>query len=276
MNRLLIAALLFALARPAFACINVYGTDLQGKTVDADLTGEDLVQYLTEHPGPTKWRWEKAKRFVTRDSSNYQKRNDYAAVLLHLGEADEALRILLDIERTHPGLYATATNLGTAYELAGDDGRALQWIREGIRRNPHSHEGTEWLHAAILIAKQARTRNSNYFASHSVLNMDFGNAAIPRQPAWVPLDNFHKALSLEDTAQAILVQLRERLQFVKAPDPVAADLLFDYGNLLMLTSTMESASAVYDLAVQYGTPHGTLAKQRKAYAEGLIKRAKKP
>jgi hypothetical protein len=105
--------------------------------------------------------------------------------------------------------------------------------------------------------------------------MDFGNAAVPRRPAWVPLDNSRKALSLEDTSQAILVQMHERLQFVKPPDAVVGDLLFDYGNLLMLTGTMESASAVYDLAVQYGAPRSALAKQRKAYAESVIKRAKK-
>jgi tetratricopeptide (TPR) repeat protein len=159
MKPMLLAALLFTLARPAFACINFYGTDLQGNIIEADnLVGEDLVHYLTDHPGPAKWRWEKAKRVFTRDSSNYQQRNDYAAVLLHLGEVAEALRILQTIERTNPGLYATATNLGTAYELAGDNARALQWIREGIRRNPDSHGGTEWLHAAILIAKQARAK----------------------------------------------------------------------------------------------------------------------
>jgi len=272
---MLLAALLFTLAGPALACINVYGTDLQGKTIDAELTGEDLVQYLTDHPGTLKWRVEKAKRVLTGEKATYQQRNDYAVVLLHLGEVDEALRILQGVERSNPGLYATATNLGTAYELAGDNARALQWIREGIRRNPASHEGTEWLHASILIAKQARAKNPAYFAARSVLNMDFGNAAIPRRPTRVPLDNARKAVSLEDTAQAIFVQLHERLQFVKPPDPVVGDLLFDYANLLMLTGTMESASAVYDLAVQYGAPRSALAKQRKAYAQSLIKRAKK-
>ena len=276
MKQMLFAALLFILARPAFACINTYGTDLHGNTVEADnLVGEDLVHYLIDHPGPVKWRFEKARRIFTSDTSTYQQRNDYAAVLLHLGETHEALRILLGIERTNPGLYATATSLGTAYELAGDNVRALHWIREGIRRNPGSHQGTEWLHAAILIAKQALVQDPRYFAAHSVLNMDFGEAAVPRRPAWVPLDNFHKALSLENTSEAILIQLHERLQFVKPPDRVVGDLLFDYGNLLMLTGTMESASAVYDLAVQYGAPRSTLAKQRKAHAQGLIKRAKK-
>jgi len=44
-------------------------------------------------------------------------------------------------------------DLGTAYELAGKNEPALRWIREGLRRNPNSHKGTEWLHVKILEAK---------------------------------------------------------------------------------------------------------------------------
>ena len=277
MKHVLFAALLFTLARPALACINVYGTDLQGKIIAGGsyLIGDDLVHYLTDHPGSLKWRLEKAKRARTIDTADHRQRNDYAAVLLHLGQVDEALRILLSIEQTNPGLYATATNLGTAYELAGDNARALQWIREGIRRNPGSHEGTEWLHVSILLAKQELAKDPAYFTTHSVLNMDFGDAAIPQRPAQGPLDNFHKALELEKAGQAIATQMHERLQFVKPPDAVAGDLLFDYGNLLMLTGTMESASVVYDLAVKYGAPRSTLAKQRKAHAQSVITQARK-
>lgn len=81
---MLYAALLFTLARPAFACINVYGTDLQGKTIAGGefLIGDDLVHYLTDHPGPLKWRLEKVKRARMLETANHQQRNDYAAVLL--------------------------------------------------------------------------------------------------------------------------------------------------------------------------------------------------
>jgi len=269
MKHILLAALLSTVARPALACINVYGTDLQGKVVPSmGLPAAALA-------GQRDWRKEKAKRIGGLAGANHEQRNDYAAVLLHLGEVDEALRMLLNIEQTNPGLYATATNLGTAYELAGDNARALQWIREGIRRNPRSHQGSEWLHVAILNAKQALAKDPNYFRTRSVLNMDFGNATIPRHPTTVPLDNSRKALDLGQTGAAIFVQLGERMQFVQPPDPVVGDLLFDYGNLLMLTDTMESASAVYDLAIKYGAPRSALAKQRKAHAQSLIERAKK-
>jgi hypothetical protein len=54
-----------------------------------------------------------------------------------------------------------AANLGTALELLGNKEEALHWIREGIRRNPQSHEGTEWLHAKILEAKIAAQKDAD-------------------------------------------------------------------------------------------------------------------
>jgi hypothetical protein len=43
----------------------------------------------------------------------------------------------------------------------------------------------------------------------------------------------------------------------------------------MLTDTMENAAAIYDLALQYGTPRAELARQRMTHARQIAKRAKK-
>jgi hypothetical protein len=43
----------------------------------------------------------------------------------------------------------------------------------------------------------------------------------------------------------------------------------------MLTDTMENAAAIYDLALQYGTPRAELARQRMVHARQVVKRAKK-
>ena len=66
------------------------------------------------------------------------------------GNVPAALEMLKKIEDKHPGLYATAANLGTCYELFGDDETAPQWIEEGLRRNPYSHMLAEWLHVRML------------------------------------------------------------------------------------------------------------------------------
>jgi Flp pilus assembly protein TadD len=69
-------------------------------------------------------------------------RADYGGVLLHLRQFGKAREVLVEAERLHPGNYQVAANLGTAYELLGDDENALVWIRKGIERNPDSHYGT--------------------------------------------------------------------------------------------------------------------------------------
>ena len=147
--------------------------------------------------------------------------------------------------------------------------------RAGIVRNPESHDGTEWLHVDVLETKLALARGPAWLRSHSVLGLDFGTAAVPKTPSRFPLDNTGKRLDADDTRSAIHIQLSERLPFVPPPDPIVGDLLFDYGNLQMLTGTMENAAALYDLALQYGTPRAALARQRAAHARRIVARTKK-
>lgn len=270
MKLLILAVALTAVAAPLFACINTYGTNLQGKIVPTFITEGDLVEYLTKPEAPD-WRAEKRKLSGNLAGSPIEQQNDYAVALLHLGEIKPALAILVRIEQTRPGLYATATNLGTAYELVGKNEHALSWIRSGMRRNPRSHHGSEWLHAAILETKLALAKDHDLLRTRSVLGLDFGTGAVPRMPARFPRDSAGKPLDAEGTRQAIHVQMTERLQFVPPPDAIVGDLLFDYANLLMLTDTMENAVGLYELALRYGTPRAPLAQQRLAHARSLIK-----
>src|SRR4029077_1629809 len=102
----------------------------------------------------------------------FNERSDYAVSLVYVGKTKEAVELLQSLEKEQPGTYIVAANLGTALELLGNNEEALHWIREGIRRNPQSHEGTEWLHAKIIEAKIAQEKDPNYFKSHSVLELD--------------------------------------------------------------------------------------------------------
>ena len=85
----------------------------------------------------------------------------------------EAIELLEELEKKSPGQYAVAANLGTAYELNGDNRKALEWIKKGVERNPESHFGTEWLHVKILEAKIAIEQNPEWLSNHSVLETDF-------------------------------------------------------------------------------------------------------
>jgi tetratricopeptide (TPR) repeat protein len=260
-------------AAPAFGCINTTGKDLAGRKVTVGFpSAGDIVPYLTEPQDPGKWRRVKTQVAMKLGKATINERNDLAAALLHLGEVPRAIEILTQIEREAPGRYATATNLGTAYELIGDNARAVQWIREGIRRNPHSHDGTEWLHVRILEAKLAMEKDPRWLEKNSILAMGFGSALVPNKPSRFPVAHGRKKLDAEGTKDAIVTQMHERLQFVKPPEPIVGDILFDYANLLMRTDILESAEAVYALAVQYGGPRTALARARRAHVQALLKK----
>jgi tetratricopeptide (TPR) repeat protein len=194
--------------------------------------------------------------------------SDHAALLVYKGRPQEAIALLEAVERQHPGSYVVAANLGTAYELAGNDAEALRWIGEGIKRNPASHDGTEWLHVKILEAKIALARDPSWLETHSVLGLDFGEDAIPTLPQQWP-----EGQDLPSTRKALQYQLRERLGFVKPPDPIVGALLADLGSLVAIDTVVEHAVPIYDLALTYKPVHAAaLGKRRAALAELIAKR----
>jgi tetratricopeptide (TPR) repeat protein len=260
------------LAAPAQACLQSYYTTLDGKrTVVSEMPGITQVSFINS-VGARRAYWEdERKKFAGK--KDYQSRNDYAVASLHLGETAQALPMLEALERERPGVYQTAANLGTAYELAGRNTDALRWIREGIKRNPRSHEGTEWLHTAILEAKLAQARDPKWLATHSILGLDFGPNARPAKPKALPKGNDGKPVTAKALQEALFYQLMERRQFVNPPDVYVADLFFDWGNITAVTATLENAIEQYDEALRFGSAHAELVKQRRAYVKRVIQRA---
>jgi tetratricopeptide (TPR) repeat protein len=187
---------------------------------------------------------------------------DLSAALAHAQKYDDALKHAQAAERARPGMYATAANIGTLYELKGDVPHALSWIKEGVNRNPFSLHATEWLHIRILEAKEQLAKDPNWLASHSVLGMDFGSGAQPVAPSSLPAGNRGKAIDLNGIEEAVNYQLHERLEFVAAPDPVVADLLGDLGNMLALRGDKEDAKDIYELALKYGPAQTSLIQTR--------------
>jgi tetratricopeptide (TPR) repeat protein len=275
--RIVTVAVLFAIASwstPASACIWSYGIDLRGKKVQVEgLDGVDLEAALLDEKSHINWT-EERRVYAARAaaSSDYRVRNDYAVTLLHVGETDQAVRILRQLEKAAPRMYVTAVNLGTALEVAGQNGEALRWIREGIRRNSRAHGGTEWLHARILEAKLALTHDPRWLQVHSVLGVDFGPATVPRRPRNWPPDNSGRPATVEGVQNAIFYQLHERLQFVKPPDAVVANLFFDAGNIAMLTGTLETAQALYKHSVRFGSGNAALVQERLRHVEYLLRK----
>jgi tetratricopeptide (TPR) repeat protein len=262
-----VAALLLALGAPVLACINVYGTTLEGKTIETD-----RHEHM-ENPLAVKARWrEKLKEIEAsiKPDSRFEIRNDYAAALIYTGNYKKAIEILEDIEKTNPGVYSTATNLGTAYELSGDNEKALEWIKKGIDRNPSSHDGSEWVHVKILEAKIQLTDDPQWLKKNSVLGFHFGSEIKPQFPA--PVQGYpDKSYDSKQALYHVRRQLEERLQFVSAPDPIVADLFADLANAYALHHTLEMAVPLYDRALEFKYDRTLQLKQRRDALAEIMK-----
>jgi tetratricopeptide (TPR) repeat protein len=153
------------------------------------------------------------RRFVREFESagskktSLEDRTDYAVALIHLGRYPDAIKVLHALEAERPGVYTTASNLGTAYELVGNLEEALKWIGRGIERNASSHQGSEWLHVAILRAKINLRSDQAWLKQHTVIEPGGERSA-------------------DEIVRAIEYQLNERLHFVKPSDAVVCDLFY--------------------------------------------------
>lgn len=266
-------ALLFA--PMSQACINAVGTSHQGKLFEpAFYVGDGLLEELTRKRAKSYWLTETDSIVAkARNEPDFKRLTDLAISLIYHGRYDNAIRLLLSLEKRYPGHHETAANLGTALELAGHDRVALRWIRIGVQRNSQEHFGTEWLHARILEAKLAAARQPGYLDTHSVAGVRFDNATVPKIPKAMPAGNDGKPVAAWELNLALNYQLRERLQFVEAPDPVVANLLLDWANLNLAGGPIESASVLYALAFEYGAQRTSLVRARQQYIRQVQSRA---
>ena len=175
----------------------------------------------------------------------------------------KAKDIFIEIESRSPGLYATAANLGTAYELLGNNDSAYYWIGRAVKINPTSHEGSEWIHLKILEAKIKSKGNNKYFLTHSILGLNFGDKDIPENKTGMDAYELSKQLNY---------QLSERMSFVKPPDILVGQLLFDAGNAGAIAHYAVTGLEIYEQAEAYGFT-SPLLQERKAKMASLQKKA---
>jgi tetratricopeptide (TPR) repeat protein len=168
-----------------WACINLYARNLSGDSVDYQGYNRVLAAVKgDDHADKDEWRKKRDALKAKADgpAATFENRADYASIGIYLGEVPQAIEQLEALEKEKPGESIIASNLGTAYELNGNVEKALEWIKEGIHRNPTDHKGTEWLHVKILEAKLALAHDGNWLKTHSVLELDFGADAKPSIP----------------------------------------------------------------------------------------------
>jgi tetratricopeptide (TPR) repeat protein len=262
MNRLLTAVVLLIFFRTGFACINEYHTKLDGT---ANYSDGGVYPIVREKIDRAEAR-ETADRLLEIYLLSVEKHtpldnqmeiySDYGVQLIYLGEYAKAKRVYLEIERRSPNRYQTASNLGTVYELLGQNDSALVWIRKAMALNPGSHEGSEWIHIKIL---KWKLRNETV-PDVSLLGIGFGTLELP--------ENTHK-FNLDKLEKHLRRQLRERTKLVPPKDLVVGRLYFDLGNVVAQTTSANAALPYYRAARKYGydTP---LLQTRIAAMKDLI------
>ncbi len=167
--------------------------------------------------------------------------SDKGLLLILLKQTDAAIKLYLEIEKLSPNRYSTASNIGTAYELIGDDKNALKWIKRSIEIDEKSHNGSEWIHVKIL---EAKINGNNSINTSFLLNTDFGNDSIPRSK--LTKDELLKL------SNSLYFQLNERVSFVAPKEKIVAQLLFDLGNIAYLIGNYGDAVSDYWQAINYG------------------------
>ena len=226
-----------------------------------------LKERLLRHEGQSVWQGRVAHWQPIADREwDFRSQNNYAASLAHVGRYQDALQRLHTIERVLPGHPFTAYNLATVYELKGDLPRALKWVKTGVAREKntasrHALDKTEWLHVRILEARMRAQLAPESLGAQSIAGLDFGRQTEPQTPIVTARDADGQPYSPGDVSLALFEQTHERLEFVPAPDPVVADLLFDLANL-SYADEPEQAREVLEMALQYGPRRASLAQKR--------------
>lgn len=256
-NQFLFIILFLLIPVYSFACLNGETKELKnGAFIYEDYRGivpRGHEFYVKNFKKLTK---ELDSLFIVTKDIDYLSDKGYVYIIE--GRYNEALEIYLKIEQLKPNRYSTASNIGTIYELLGENQKALFWINKAIKINPKSHNGSEWLHAKILYAKIG---GAKYIDSDFLINTNFGKAEVPKS-------NLSKS-QREALMKSIYYQLNERVTFIKSEDPIIGILLFELANLALLEKKYEEAKEIYEKARDYGF-NSQLLKERVYLADSKI------
>lgn len=267
--RALILSLSFAMALPAAA---------QAPAAQSSAVQAPAAQAQTSPPAASVPDDGAAKAAQAAEAAKAEARRrevkaaiDASAERLRARKIDDAIALLEDTDKKIPDDALVAAALGTAYELKGDPARALEWVREGARRDSSQHHASEWLHARILEARLALGKDPKWFDGHSVLDLDFGKGEVPVAPEILPIEQ-GRIKGAQQLLDQINYQLEERAKFVAPPDAIAGDLYASAGDLAIAGAVSPlddrkskiQPDSYYERALEYGAPHADLVRKRLA------------
>lgn len=183
---------------------------------------------------------------------SYQSLSDYAAIILRIGDKGEAVKILEQLYTQHPADYTIVANLGTAYELTGNDSKALELIRKAVAINPNSHYNSEWIHVRILEEKLGAKQY------HRIIDLGITDYA-----KWIVDKKYVFTRNPDSLKVQIAYQLHERIGFIAPPDDIVGQLILDFADIVAKTETRDEATPFYEQAQHYGTTLDKTVASRK-------------
>lgn len=226
------------------ACMNTYEQELRMGYIDIQ---HELAQAKKNPP------------------KTFEQLNDYGVVLIQAHRYQEAIEIFEQLEKQRQNVAQTAANLGTAYELAGQISKARYWIQQGIKRNAHIHEGSEWIHLKILDAQMKQNENPEWIKQNDVFGLNFGNGAAPKAKVkQIEFDG--QRYNLNQIFEHSKIQMLQRLSLVDK-DPITAQILFNMANIevIQMGEEEDAAGVLYSTASHLGYHDPELLQMRKDY-----------
>ena len=257
--------LLFLLPTYLFSCMWIDGTTIDGEfTNKGSYIRAEMIDSSIEYYTPST-KLQNILKYEKRDELSKSELKEHDAVILLLkGDYEASIEALLAIEKEYPKQYSVASNLGTVYELNGDNKNALIWIKRGLQRNPDSHYGSEWVHVLILETKIKLATKPNFLEHHQIITL-------PKKfNLSTKIEINKKNYSIQKLQRAIEYQLRERTIFVKPKDAIVADLLFTLAKISAQTSIVEEAIKYLDMAQLYGFKNSKLLKETKSFYMDIL------
>lgn len=242
-----------------FSCLWIDGTTIDGKHTYAG--GRDYffitrLKHDINSSSPSIKLKEIIEKHKDKKSSPNEKKEFNAVVSMLKGDYNISINSLLELNKMEPNRYSIASNLGTAYELNKDPKEALKWISEGIKRDPNSHYGTEWLHVLILKTKLKLQKEPNYLNKHHIITLPDKFKLTDS----VIIDK--KTIPIKKIKKALLYQLEERIVFVKPKNSIVADLLYTLARIEAQTSNVEQGIKLLKLSKEYGFLQTDLLKNK--------------
>lgn len=172
-----------------------------------------------------------------------------AVALMFQKRPSESLKQLQLLNEKHPGNYYICANLGAACELTGNDTEALRWVDAALALNPLAHNGTEWMHSAVIRAKLELARDPGWLDRNTISGIPPGDV-----PQGFTLERAGRTHSLTEIHTALAAHSFTRVIFVKSPDKVTGALLLELARVEARLFAVERGLELLDLADLYGAP----------------------